>query len=894
MAQVTGTLGRPIQGVSQQPNNRRLKGQCTESINLVPDLVDGLSTREGSSLVSLLTMPEGSHGKGRYHFYRRDSEEAYIMFIPEENLEEIKVWNLKGEVQAVQYEWDLNEYLYRNGCTPYDLKIKSVGDTTFLVNPFVTTAMSEELSPEYSKWAVVYCQFIDFAQTQSIYIDDVMVATYSSMDGTESTTAQKESVKTSKVMHSLATQLGWEDPNTRGITSEQTTTAEAHEYRATAYGGPILVTMPEEVPNFESIVSLYSKRSGYFSPEVYSDQMFGWRTLKAYGCRKGDTVTIKYITAGGVTSELIVSYKEGDNVLFVRKADNSDFTIRTSDDADGGNLIAVKGTVSDLSKLPPKAPANFVVKVAADGAADSADWWVEYFPLGENEEDGFQWRECVAPNTQYIIDNTTMPLTLVRTGFVASTAQFELQVPDWTYRKVGSADSNPDPSFIGYPISSLGLFQNRLFFTSSENIAMSVSSDFFNFFKETTQSVLATDPVDLYSDSDKVVDIRFALPFNGDLALFSEDSQMRLAGDKVVAPDDLSPIQTMSSFKMNGRVDPVASGENILFAYNHGNYTGIREMFIDSLVDTQRARPITDHVNKYLKGEATIIQATTSLNKVVVKTDYDSTLYVYDYLWQGSDKVQSAWGKWTFDPQLDVVYFFFDNTTMYVILQNNKVEEYYLISLELGVALEDTIDSELRLDMVTKVGSRSNADGSFTIPNDNIPYYMDNLKFIAYEGQYPEYLGMSLDFKLDGTDYKLDAGLAERSEYCYFLVGVPISVKYEPSQPYPHAGDGNPMGDLYRFQVSKMLLKYDKADFLKATVVNSSGSHYVYPLSTRKMNNSLNIIGQVPKQVSGSFTIPVRSREREYTLILETDSHLPLQLESLQYLATYSPRGEYM
>ena len=45
MGRITGSLGRPISGISQQPSSVRFPGQCTDSLNNMFDLVDCLKTR---------------------------------------------------------------------------------------------------------------------------------------------------------------------------------------------------------------------------------------------------------------------------------------------------------------------------------------------------------------------------------------------------------------------------------------------------------------------------------------------------------------------------------------------------------------------------------------------------------------------------------------------------------------------------------------------------------------------------------------------------------------------------------------------------------------------------------------------------------------------------------
>ena len=55
-------------------------------------------------------------------------------------------------------------------------------------------------------------------------------------------------------------------------------------------------------------------------------------------------------------------------------------------------------------------------------------------------------------------------------------------VPEWGNRTCGDLDTAPDPSFIGFPINDVFIFKNRLGFLADENVILSQTKEFFNFF----------------------------------------------------------------------------------------------------------------------------------------------------------------------------------------------------------------------------------------------------------------------------------------------------------------------------------------------------------------------------------------------------------------------------
>ena len=101
--------------------------------------------------------------------------------------------------------------------------------------------------------------------------------------------------------------------------------------------------------------------------------------------------------------------------------------------------------------------------------------------------------------------------------------------------------------------------------------------------------------------------------FDKDLVFFSDKGQFILFGSKAITAETAVLVPT-TKFESDLSVNPVASGDGIFFTFNYGQYTGVREFYTDSVLDTKRARPITDHVKKYLSGSPQIMAASTNLN----------------------------------------------------------------------------------------------------------------------------------------------------------------------------------------------------------------------------------------------------------------------------------------
>lgn len=887
MGLVTGSLGRPIQGMSQQPNKTRIEGQCELSVNLVPDVVKGLTTRTGS--VELASLPFQLNPKDFIFYYRRDDEEEYFIVVPFDKSIGIRAFSPDGTIHTINVDAKALDYLYAEGSAHVtrSLKVKTIGDTTFMVNNQVTVSASQDKSYPLNPIGGVYCQFIDYAQEHKLIVDGTVLATYKSMSGTDNTDPkQKESVRTSAVIKSFVDQInvGYSGPvkNTITVQAVKDVNGQLSNYK---------IQLPIS-PNV--LLGAFNKTKDKVLQVGHLDGSVVYFPKTASDIEEGDEVEIQSFTIPASPPSNSTAYiamsEEGSSVLYLVRKDGKDFTLETVDDADGKNLIAVKGVIEDISMLPPKAPSGFKVKIAPKGASDLEVYWLEAHQ--DVVKTRTVWKETIAPDVSLGMDNSTMPIVLVRESFISKVATFSLKFNDWGFRNIGDIRTNTDPSFIGGRIETVGVFQNRLFFTSGESLSMSRSSEFYEFFKTTTQTVLKTDPYDIYSDSDEVVTLKDYISFNGDLVFFSDKAQLSLSGETIVTPEDQAPLRKVTSFETQLEVKPVAAGENIFFAYDYGQYSGVREFFSDSMTDTKRARPVTDHVNKMLGGHLRGMKSSTAINKLVVQTMEFHKAYVYEWMWQGQEKVQAAWSEWRLHKDSQVMFFEFDQASLYMLI--NAKSALKIVKIDLGDPPDNAeLGFSVRLDNRKLVRATRNGD-HWILPSHLRGYDRNEISVIAASGFFPEYIGVELDFETayditfsDNFTMPVDVNEVE------VLVGLRVETEYIPSNPFPKSYDGTPRTDLDRLQVGQMYINYESSGDCMVEVETNKGKTYSYQLSPRRIGDTGNIVGFEGIQ-EGFYTIPIRTRSDAFKLRIKSVSHVPLQLREIEYKGTYRPRGRNM
>ena len=339
----------------------------------------------------------------------------------------------------------------------------------------------------------------------------------------------------------------------------------------------------------------------------------------------------------------------GDSSFSITKATGT-LSISASDGFGDDASQVVKDKVQNFSDLPQPAINGMVVEVTGDASNNFDNYFVKY------ETD--LWEETLKPATPTNIKNTKFPHILIRTAdgnfrftqidgsnYTISGTQYD--VPALGSRVAGDLNSAPDPSFIGKKMNDIFFHRNRLGVLADENVIMSRSGEFFEFFPETVTSALDTDPIDVASTHTKVSILQHAVSFDEELLLFSEQSQFMVTGGATLTASNIS-INVTTEFEADKRVKPVGSGSNVFFTFNKGNFSGVREFFVASDTDTKKADDITANVPKFVPANVFKLATSTTENILIaLSSNEENALYVFQYYVAQNKRLQSAWHKWT-------------------------------------------------------------------------------------------------------------------------------------------------------------------------------------------------------------------------------------------------------
>ena len=396
----------------------------------------------------------------------------------------------------------------------------------------------------------------------------------------------------------------------------------------------------------------------------------------------GTTVTENRISSEEIAEAIIsglgssgCTFSQQGSVIWAQSA--NPIAVEVSDARSNADITAILDSVQAFTDLPTIAPIGYQVTVDGDPGNEFTGFYVEFLPRGadlENPNGEFNegsWLETVSPGVEYQLDADTMPHLLVRKSdgtFWFGTADDQSvdgipsNVPFWGKRTAGDYDTAPDPSFVGFPINDVFIYKNRLGFLADENVILSQTREFFKFFPATVTTILDTDPIDLVASNNRVSILKYAVPYQDELILFSAQYQFRFNAAETVLTPKTAQLTVLTQFEVDTNVRPQQAGGGIMFAQQNGEWSQIREFSVRGAGTalTADAADLTGYVSSYIPSELfkmTVNDTGNSLFAISGKVgagiggvDFRNRIYTYKYFFrnqgQGVERAQSSWSYW--------------------------------------------------------------------------------------------------------------------------------------------------------------------------------------------------------------------------------------------------------
>lgn len=897
-----------VSGVSQQPPILRHPEQLEEQLNGYSSEAGGLQKRPPSILVANLGRKINDSAKPLVHFIDRDVNEKYIVLFTGSDIE---VYDMQGNRKTVNFASDTKPYIYTQS-PRYNLKPITIADYTFICNTLQKTKMADTI--DSNSWdtqgLLVNIKSGQYGRTYRIDVNGTTIASHETPDGSDKShtklittdyIAQQLATKAKDNGFAVTTGSSWlylKKTAIKTVTGEtvylQPTTSPVQQedrFKGLAFTGhfhtwsafptvitrntyTITVKFPTEEnlranshESFDSDYAAYEKMMA----EITRCQKDKWNVSNEVVTQQANHLNL-YSTMNVYTLTWAASTSIPSNSKVYSLIDSAIVY-------DGYNNQAAFGilkSVQKFSNLPVNAPDGFTVKITGEEGSSTDDYYVSY--VAEDQV----WRECARPSMKNHIDNTTMPHVLVR----EADGTFTFKCADWSVRDVGDEDSNPEPSFIGGTINDVFYHRNRLGFLSGENIILTRSADFFNFWMTSATKVQDTDPIDLAVSDNTISTLYNAVTFDTDLILFSQEAQFMLSADGVLTPISANLSPAVTHYEASLKAKPVNAGRNVYFVAERAKYTTVREFFTAAdNTDAKDVQDITSHVPNYIPNGVYKIIPSTVENVMLYLTEGDETsIYVYKYLFIDSQRVQAAWSKW--DMQ-GVVYGgqFIDNY-LYLIVERNGYYCLEKISFTINTTDFDSEAYRVLLDckhsylIPTECYDSLKDETTVNISDIFGDIYEQDRQYsaVAPDGTYTKAKEGKLVFIGDYSNQVLTVGI----NYNFKIVMSTIMVKQSDNGSTQALIEG-------RLQLRQMWFNYADSGYFKVTVNIKDKQAYVYEYTSRLLGTHFNILGAMPF-TTGSFKFPIQAKNENVNICLETDTPLPVSLVGAGWIGNYQRR----
>ena len=902
-ALVSTSIPNLINGISQQPAEIRLSSQAERQVNGLSSVARGLEKRPGTEHRARITTT--SETDLFIHSIRRDRDEEYTMVLsrPSASTKTLKAYDKNGtevkildttvanaatETTAIVADADLG-YLEvtATGGVKDNIVATTVADTTFIINKTKVVAKADlagEASGEgetagwsvssvfkspkgatldsgYTHEGLIYVKTGDYSSKYVVYL---------SLDAA-STTYYK---------------FGFQTPSSNvGVNQGYTSTTRLAKI---IKDGSAQVSGTVSANGWDSFDSTAPVEGfGGWFPKAGRDENGKETGGAGY---EGDTYFNGLDVAAfhtATSSKFKFTLEASSSVIRVQCKEA--FSIKTADSHGGKDLVGITTSTQSFSNLPGTgAPDNYLVKIVGNADATQDDFYVKFDATEKT------WNETIGPEQDLGFDITTMPHRLVRLYDSQTPANIYFlyetvkEVPTglssprygWTSRKAGDDTSNPFPSFVGGKINDITFHKNRFGILSDENIIFSVSGNYYNFFPISVMTGLDTNPIDISVSNNEVSILKHAASFDQSLILFSDFQQFMINSQTNFSPNSVS-IDVVTQFESTAQAPPVSAGKFVYFPFKRGEYSGVREYFVDTgTADTNDAVDITAHVPQYIKGNITRMVVSSTDQMIAVLSDDDlQRVYVYKNFWEGQNKLQNSWSHWTFDG--DILNCAFLGSTLKLLIR--RTDGIYLDDINLSL---DSAEAVMEDETSVLLDRRHKLTYNQTVAA-NLPYFADipsNMVYVTDNAR-------KLTTIADVNEY-----LTLHSSNVVYA-GIPYTFEYEFSR-FIHKENELPV-QTAKLQIRNINLLYHKTGFFNLKVNVTPGTILIPDpatpgatiSSTPRTNYEKNFSGMLTntssfgqyKLLSGTFKGSVLTNASNCNIILENDEYLPCAFQSAEW-----------
>jgi hypothetical protein len=456
----------------------------------------------------------------------------------------------------------------------------------------------------------------------------------------------------------------------------------------------------------------------------------------------GTTTTENRISTEDIAASVVSALGSVSGVTIARQGSvihlksSSPITVSATDARANADITAITNSVQAFTELPTIAPVGYQVEIVGDPGNKFDGYYVQFVPrAGAGTFGEGAWEETVSPGVEYKLNEATMPHLLVRLpdgtfyfGPANGSTQGGVTIPDWGQRTAGDYETAPDPSFIGYPIQDVFIYKNRLGFLADENVILSRTRDLFEFFPETVTAVLDTDPIDLTASNNRVSILRYAIPYQDELIIFSDQIQFRFNAAETILTPASAVITVLTQYEIDPDCRPIPVQGTIIFCQANGQWSQFREFSVrgagTALVAD--ASDLTGYVSSYIPSGVYKLTANDTGNSwfaISGNSGYTDRIYVYKYFYRntggGAERAQSSWSYWQLNGADKILQILCVQEVMYLLTEYDG--EVWLEKMPVADRLSDVAPNPYPLLLDRRISTFASPSAAATIGQPGSP-----------------------------------------------------------------------------------------------------------------------------------------------------------------------------
>ena len=607
---------------------------------------------------------------------------------------------------------------------------------------------------------------------------------------------------------------------------------------------------------------------------------------------------------------------------------NSAITISAQDARANADITCITSEVQVFTELPTVAPSGYQIKILGDPSNAFDNYHVEFVPrTGAGTFGEGSWQECVSPGEKYKIDKDTMPHLLVRLangqfyfGPADGTTQGGTVIPTWGERTCGDTDSAPNPSFIGFPIQDVFIYKNRLGFLADENIILSRAKSFFDFFPETVTTLLDSDPIDLQASNTKVSILRYAIPYQDELIIFSDQIQFRFNAAETILTPSTAVITVLTQYEVDINCRPLPVAGTIIFAQANGIWSSFREFSVKGAGSAlvADASDLTSYVNSYIPSDVFKLTSNDTGNSwfaLSSKTGFTDRVYVYKYFYRntgsGAERAQSSWSYWQLNGADTILQVLCVEETLFLLAQYGN--DVWLEKMPVADRLSDVSPSPYPFLLDRRVSTTTDTPAAIRVAAGT---YNNATKQTTWTLPYTivkeTQAWSGFNTTTDGAVYlgTASSGTSITAEGnwsttpIYFGEVFDFTYRFTKFKLYKEIGGGKAPGNVERTQVRHAKLRYHQTNYFEIHVKAERRDTAVYKFDGTILRVRDSTLGSVlpatgydrenDRFFEGVFRIPINSKGENCVVEIHNKTIHPCKFSTCEWVGLITSQARSM